>query len=275
MQRVRALDVLLHDVLVELARREVAAVRGDDPAVLDCIRVVLAQGQQLMVELELRAGQRRRHRDRLESDLAGPFERVDQRRELAARGSAVEAADADVDRMDLAAAHDRHHLVARLFQRQPVRDELGVVAGHRRRALVAEEVGCVQEEDVQRMALDPLAAVEQPPQRADALVDGDAERVLHRVAGAHLVRDRADAADAGGDVGRLQVGAPAQEGLEEPRRLVDSQLDLLHCAVADDDAHRPLSLDAREEVGRDRAAPVPARPRHASRSARGRARRRR
>ncbi len=40
---------------------------------------------------------------------------------------------------------------------------------------VAEEVRGVQQVDVQRVALDPLAAVEQPPQRAQLAVDPDAE----------------------------------------------------------------------------------------------------
>ena len=57
--------------------------------------------------------------------------------------------------------------------------------------------------DVQRVALDPLAAIQQPAQRPDLAADRDAERVLHRVHRAHLVGDRADAADARGDVRRL------------------------------------------------------------------------
>ena len=88
--------------------------------------------------------------------------------------------------------------------------------------------------DVERVALDPLAAVEEPAQQADRLGYLDAAEVLHRVDGAHLVRDGADAADAGRDVGRLEERAAAQERLEEPRRLEDPQLDVL-------DASRPAS----------------------------------
>ena len=107
------------------------------------------------------------------------------------------------------------------FSCERLRDELGMVARELDRALVAEEVGRVEHEDVQRVALDPLAAVEEPPQRAQLAADLDAADLLHRVHGAHLVRDRADAADARGDVGRLGEGAAAQERLEEARRLVD------------------------------------------------------
>ena len=107
--------------------------------------------------------------------------------------------------------------------------------------------------DVQRVALDPLAAVEEPAQHADRLGHLDAAEVLHRVDGAHLVRDGADAADAGGDVGRLAERAAAQERLEEPRRLEDPELDVLDPAVAEADGHRALALDAGEVVGPDRA----------------------
>ena len=78
---------------------------------------------------------------------------------------------------------------------------------------------------MQHVALDPLAAVQQVAQRADGGVDlvEDAQGLFQGVAGAHLVGDRADAADAGGDVRHFAEVAAAQEGLEEPRRLVDLQ----------------------------------------------------
>ncbi len=49
----------------------------------------------------------------------------------------------------------------------------------------------------------------------------DAPGRLDRVDGAHLVRDRADAADARHQIGQLVGAAAAREGLEEARRLVD------------------------------------------------------
>ena len=154
--------------------------------------------------------------------------------------------------MHLATADDRHHLVARLLQRERLRDEVGIVARELDRALVAEKVRRVEHEDVQRMALDPLAAVEEATQRAQLASDLDAARLLHRLHGAHLVRDRADAADAGGDVRRLRERAAAKEGLEEARRLVDVELDLVDPAVLDLDEHRALAFDARQVVGLDR-----------------------
>ncbi len=134
--------------------------------------------------------------------------------------------------MDLAAADERHHLVAGLLQREPALDRRRRVARQLDGAVVAEEVGRVEHVDVQRVALDPLAAVEEPAQQADRLRDLDAAEALHRVDRAHLVGDRADAADARRDVGRLAERAAAQERLEEARRLEDPELDVL-------DARRP------------------------------------
>ena len=146
----------------------------------------------------------------------------------------------------------RHELVAGLLQLERLRDELRVVTRQLDRVLVAEEVGRVEHEDVQRVALDPLAAVEEPAQRAELAVDLDAADLLHRLHGAHLVGDRADPADAGGDVGRLGEVPAAQERLEEARRLVDLELHVRHDAVVDLHEHRALALDAGQVVGPDR-----------------------
>jgi hypothetical protein len=131
-----------------------------------------------------------------------------------------------------------------------------VVARQVDRALVAEEVRRVEHEDVQRVALDPLAAVEEPAERPQLAPDLDAADLLHRLHGAHLVGDGADAADPRGDVGHLGERAAAQERLEEARRLVDVQLDLGDAAAGDLDEHRALAFDAGEEVGLDRSRPA-------------------
>ena len=98
------------------------------------------------------------------------------------------------------------------------RSRLGMLGpGHLDRPLVAEEVRGVQDEGVQSVALQPLAAIDQAAQAADLLRDGHPEGVLHRRDRAHLVGDRADAADPRGDVGRVGERAPPQQRLEEAR----------------------------------------------------------
>ena len=98
-------------------------------------------------------------------------------------------------------------LPAFFSSQRPLR-RLGVVAGHREGALVAEEVGRVEHEDVQRVALDPLAAVEQPAQRAELPRRPRRRGASSAWHGAHLVGDRADAADPRGDVGHLGTARP-------------------------------------------------------------------
>ena len=140
------------------------------------------------------------------------------------------------------------------FSAQPALDDLRSVARELDRPVVAEEVGRVEHVDVERVAFDPLAAVQKPPQHADRLGDLDAADLLHRVDRAHLVRDGADAADARRDVRRLEEGAPAEHRLEEPRRLEDPELDVLDVAVREADGHRALALDSGEVVRSDRPA---------------------
>ena len=77
-----------------------------------------------------------------------------------------------------------------------------------------------------------------------------AQGLFQGVAGAHLVGHRTDAADAGGDVGDFLEVAAAQEGLEEPRRLVDLQPHRFH-------ARRRAS--ARAARPRPRPGPAPRR----------------
>ncbi len=156
--------------------------------------------------------------------------------------------------MHLASADEDHDLVAGLLQREPTLDDLRMRAGHLDGAVEAEEVRSVEHVNVERVALDPLAAVEEPPQHLDRLTDFDAAGVLHRLDGAHLVRDRTDPANARGDVGRLEERATAEERLEEPGRLEDPQFHLVDLAVDDPHGHRALTLDPGEVVSLDRAA---------------------
>ena len=153
--------------------------------------------------------------------------------------------------MDLAAADERHQLVAGLLQRQSAFDRMRCVACQLDGPRIAEEVRCVEHVDVERVALDPLAAVEQSAQVADRLGHLDAAQVLERVDRARLVRDRTDAADPRRDVRRLGRAAAAEEGFEEAGRLEDPKLDVLDPVAFEPHGHRTFALDPREIVGAD------------------------
>ena len=117
MERVRALDMLLEEVLRRTPRRRRRAPgrRRPGPA-----RSHTQPGSVERDELaldrplgELEAG---RPADRLQRGFTRPLERLDELVQLALPRRSVEAADLHVHRMDLAAADDDHQLVARLLQ---------------------------------------------------------------------------------------------------------------------------------------------------------------
>ncbi len=236
---------------------------GDDPAAVDRVLALALgpQADQLVGALQLGELEPRGEPHRRQRLLAAALQLPAQLLQLAPLGRPVEAADADVDRVHRAAADDLDQPVAGLLRPQPAFDHVGVLGGHREAGLVAEEVGRVQQVEVQRVALDPLAAVDQAAQRPQLPLDLDPQRVLHRLAGAGLVGDRADAADPGGDVGGLLEAAAAQQRLEEARRLVDPQLDVEHLLAAQAHVHRALALDPGQGVGLDPPLAHPSTPR--------------
>src|SRR5581483_11906247 len=124
MERVRALDVLLLEPLLVLGCGDVeACVRAHTP-VLDRVRVAARERDERAadgVSWEVEAG---RPAHGVERGLARAFERLDERAQLASRRRPVEAADTHVDRMDLAAADERHDLVAGLLQGESALDRL-------------------------------------------------------------------------------------------------------------------------------------------------------
>ena len=266
----RVRHVLLHEVLVVLGDRDVEAVARDDPALGDRVVRRMSERDEAVVPLEGGEGEPRDPVDRVHRDLARPFQRLEHRPQLVAGRSAVEAADPDVDGVNGAPTDHVHQAVAGLLHRESPLDHLAVVGGHVDRALVPEEVGGVQQVHVQGVALDPLAEVDQPPERRDRSVDRHPARVLDRSAGAHLVRDRADPADPRGDVRRLGVTPSPEERLEEPGRLVDVQPSLHHLAVADVDLEAALAFYAGEAGDADRGVGARrATVRHGPRSPRG------
>src|SRR5271166_2888496 len=119
-----------------------------------------------------------------------------------------------------------------VFFRASALHRVAMIARHRDRIRITEEVWSMQHHNVQRVALDPFAAIEQSAQRADRRVDLDAERVLDGVHAAHLVGDRTDPTNASDDVEHLIKAASAQQRLEEARRLEDAETHRIDRTVA-------------------------------------------
>ena len=213
------------------------------------------EGQHLVVVLEVGELEPGRPGHGVQRQVKRGAQLLGQRRHLGPGRRPVETAHPDVDRMDRPAADQFHDRVPGLLQLQPSLHQRRASAIPREveRAGIAEEVGRVQQVDVQRVAFDPLSAVEQPAKIGDRVGDLDPAGRLDRQARAHLVRHRADPADARGDVGRLGVPPAAQQRLEEPGRLVDLQPHVLDGAVAHPHVHRALALDPGQRADRKRA----------------------
>jgi len=216
-------DVLLDHVLVPPRRGERQARARRHGAPLDRVGSGPAQREHVRLARVIGEVEPGDPCCRGQRVIERPAQRVGERGELGPGGRPVEAADADVDGVNGPAADQFHDGVPGLLERQAALHDVAPGRGHLDSAAVTEEIRRVQEVDVQRMALDPFPAVQQPAQVGDRSLDGDAAGVLDRLARAHLVGDRADAADPGRDVRRLSVGATAQECLEEAGRLVDVQ----------------------------------------------------
>ena len=107
--------------------------------------------------------------------------------------------------MDLPSAEERDDVVADLLEFQRPFHDFGMVARHLDGVVVAQEIGRVEHEDVERVALDPLAAVEQAAQRTQRPLDLHVEGALQRMDRAHLVGHGTDAADARRDIRRFVI----------------------------------------------------------------------
>jgi hypothetical protein len=197
--------VFLDHVVLELRRGERQATGGGDGAPVYGVLPGRDQGQHLVVVMEVGELEPGRPAHGVQGLVQRDAQLLGQGGHLGLSRCPVEAADPDVDRMDRPAADQLHDRVAGLLQRQPPLDQVAAVFGEGKRAGVAEEVGGMQQVDVQGVTLDPLSAVQQPAKVGDRLCDLDPAGRLDGQARAHLVGDRADPADASGDVGRFSV----------------------------------------------------------------------
>ena len=139
------------------------------PALVERVFVGVAQRDELVVLLELGELEAGDPSDRLIA-LARATSSARRAAQLALRRHAIESADPHVDRMDLAPAEQGDDGVSDLLQLKPRFTASRIVVAMRIASGIAEEVGRMQHVDVQHVALDPLAAVEQAAQRAQRTV---------------------------------------------------------------------------------------------------------
>ena len=157
-QGVRVRHVLLDEVFIVVANGDVEALVRNQAALIERVLGRVAERHELVVLLEVGHVEGRDPANRVERLLAGPLECADERRQLGSRRHPVEAADAHVHGMDLAAADDADDFVPGLFEIECALDFRGMVLCHPDRIFVPEEVGGVQHGHVECVALDPFAA---------------------------------------------------------------------------------------------------------------------
>ena len=115
---------------VVLRHVDVEPAVGDDVAFAERIFVRMAHRDEDVVALAVGEVEPGDPAHDLARGVAPPFQRLGKLGELALLRHAVEAADAHVDRMDLASADEVHDVVAGLLHLQPALDRVAVVARH-------------------------------------------------------------------------------------------------------------------------------------------------
>ena len=180
----------LGEVPLVLGHVDVETRAADDAAALDRVLARLPQRDERVVLLVVGEVEARDEARQLDRGVARPLELGHERLQLRARGRAVGAADAQVDRVHGPPADDLHDGVAGLLQAQGRLDEVAPVAGQLHRPRIAEEVGGMEHRRVEDVALDPLAAVDEPTEQPHLVGQLDPAHGLHRVAGARDVGDR-------------------------------------------------------------------------------------
>src|SRR6516165_2406683 len=108
----------------------------------------------------------------------------------------VKASDSRGDGMDLATAQQCHNPVADFLQPQSSFDDRPVFPGHGNGIWITQKIGSMQHVDMQGVALNPFATIKKTAERPDGRVNTEAQSSLDGMRCAHLIRDRADSANA-------------------------------------------------------------------------------
>ena len=248
LQRSRTGHVLLDDEVGEAGGGGVQPIRRGDAARLERVAAGLTQSHEAVVTVHVGEVEPCDPLHRGQCRVEGIRERAGQGAYLCLAGSTVEPTDLHIDRVDGPPTDRLHDAVAHLLQREAPLEGGSVLSCHLHRVLAAEKVRGMEHVDVQGVALHPFAAIQKSAQVGDGSPDAHPQGILDSGTGAHLVRHRADATDAGSEVRCLGRPSAPQEGLEEPGRLEDLQLHVLHAPVAHLDPQRALALDAGQSL---------------------------
>src|SRR5262249_50955806 len=93
---------------------------------------------------------------------------------------------------------------------------------------VTQKVRRMEHIDVEHMTFNPFATIEQTSQLTKLAIHADAKCVLNRMHCAHLIGDRTDTANSGGQIRSFPRVATPEKGFEEAGRLIDLKFYLLN-----------------------------------------------
>jgi len=248
MKRVGVLDMFLNEIIFILLQRNIDPFTGDDPSLTERILFGMAERDKFILLFKVGELQLRAPPDGLESRFLRPGELINERLQFGNGGSPVKAADADIDGMDFPSADDVHDFVADFLEFQCVLDDGLMIPGHSDRIFVPEKIGSVQKINMEGMAFDPFTAIEETPEFAQLAIDRNSADTFHCMNGAHLVGNRADAANAGGNIGCLKKLPAAQEALKEAGRFKYFQLNVGDLPLMDLHIERPFAFNPGEII---------------------------
>ncbi|MEY3175921.1 MAG: hypothetical protein RLZZ436_3835 [Planctomycetota bacterium] len=216
--------------------------------------VGVLQGREFPIAVELGKGECGAPAGGVSGEAAACFESGDEVLEFFRAWGSVKSAHSDINGMDGAAAEHFEELIAVFFQGESAIDFVGKAAGQFDAAGGVEEVRCLEQVDVQRVAFDPFGAVEQASEAADFGGDADAQGFFERLHGGELIGHGADTADAGGEVGDFFERSSAEEGFEESWRFVDGELYVADSRAFHVDIQGTLAFNAGECFDADGAS---------------------
>src|SRR5208283_4563332 len=251
MKGVGVFVMLFGEVLLVVVEGDVQPLAGNNAPFVQGILIRVAQTDEFIIALKIREAERGNPAASFHGGVARPFQVFGEASELWLGGRFVKTADADIDGMDFAATNDGHDLVADFLQAQPALHGVRMILGHLDDVFIAKKIRGMKHVDVQRMAFNPLAAIEQPAQLANGAFDVDAESLLSGVTGAHLIGNGADAANARGDIGSFAEFAAPEKSFKEARRFEDVELHFHDALIAHPDEQAALTLDACKDIDLD------------------------
>src|SRR5262249_33956985 len=158
---------------------DVQAMVRHNPPFVHRVFVRMLQGHEFIVARIIAYRQSPGPQYGFPASIAATFQALTQKRELPARWRSIEATHTDIDRVYRAATEKRDDLIAQLLQLETLLDNSRMVFCHLNRIRIAKEIRSVKHENVERVALDPLAAIDQSSQLAYRFGDRDPQCVFH------------------------------------------------------------------------------------------------